>query len=155
MSVFEIFRGLSKAETNRIFEMGAIRLIEEGKLLFRKGDIGHEMYVILTGRIDIIVEDYDSGGTIGVSTLAELRAGELFGEMAMFEQSHERSADALAREPSQILVLSEELLDKFLRKKVPRKFLANIIAILCHRLRATNSMFMRAKYGDQLAPESE
>jgi len=69
--------------------------------------------------------------------------------------SMNHSADALAREPSQILVLSEEILDKFLKRKVPRKFLANIIAVLCHRLRATNSMFMRAKYGDQLAPESE
>jgi CRP-like cAMP-binding protein len=154
MSTFEVFEGLSKRETNRIFDMGVLRVVEEGKLLFRKGEIGHEMYVILSGRIDI-VEDYDMGETTGMTTLAELRAGELFGEMAMFEQSHTRSAHALAKEASQVLVLSEEILDKLLKTKIPRKFLANIITVLCHRLRATNNMYMRSKYGDRFAPEPE
>jgi CRP-like cAMP-binding protein len=154
MSTFEVFEGLSKRETNRIFEMGALRVVEEGKLLFRKGEIGHEMYIILTGKIDI-VEDYDTGETTGITTLAELRAGELFGEMAMFEESHTRSAHALVKESSQVLVLSEEILDKLLKRKVPAQFLANIIKVLCHRLRATNSMFMCSKYGDQFVPEPQ
>jgi len=150
MPVFKVFEGLSKSETSRIFDLGMIRPIEDGTVLFRKGDIGHEMYVVLTGRIGIV--DTSEAGT---DEIAELGPGELFGEMAMFEKSFERSASAIARESGQVLVLSEETLHKFIEKKVPRRFLSNIISILCHRLRLTNSMYLRSKYGDKMAPEME
>jgi CRP-like cAMP-binding protein len=127
-----------------------IRPIEEGTVLFNKGDTGHEMYVVLTGRIGIV--DRSESGT---DEIAELGPGELFGEMAMFEKSFIRSASAITKESGQVLVLSEETLDKFIEKKVPRRFLSNIISILCHRLRLTNSMYLRSKYGDKMAPEME
>ncbi len=147
MAVLDAFRGLSKSEIKTITEMGAIRTVEGGKLLFRKGDIGHEMYIMLTGKIQII-DEYDTHKKV----LAELGTGEIFGEMAMFE-GHARSAHALAKEHSQVLVLSEEVLIKLLEKKVPKGFLANIIAILCQRLRSTNNMYMRAKYGEAAFPK--
>ncbi|MBI4832188.1 MAG: cyclic nucleotide-binding domain-containing protein [Candidatus Lindowbacteria bacterium] len=84
--------------------------------------------------------------------MAELGPGEIFGEMAMFEK-HTRSAHALAKEHSQVLVMSEEVLDKLLEKKIPKRFLANVIGVLCHRLRVTNNMYMRAKYGDKLSKD--
>lgn len=147
MANFDIFRDLSKSEINRVIDLGMIRSIDKGKLLFRKGDVGHEMYILLKGKIDII-DEYDTHKKI----LAELGPGEIFGEMAMFEQ-HTRSAHALAKESCQIVVLSEDVLKKLLEKKVPKKFLANIIAVLCHRLRLTNSMYMRAKYGEGMSKE--
>ncbi len=141
MASFEIFQDLKKSEINRIVESGVIRTVEGGKMLFRKGDIGHEMFIILKGKVNII-DEIDEKKKI----LAELGAGEIFGEMAMFEK-HERSAHAMVKQKSQILVLSEDALVKLLEKKIPRKFLANVIAVLCQRLRVTNSMYMRAKYG--------
>ena len=150
MPVFEVFEGLTKSQTARIFNLGIIRPIEEGTVLFHKGDIGREMYVVLTGRIVIFDE-----GESGMTDIAELGPGELFGEMAIFESSHERSAGAMAREPSQVMVISEENLDKLIEKKAPRRFLSNIIGVLCHRLRLTNSLYMRSKYGDKIAPEIE
>ena len=142
MATLDIFESLKKSEINRIVESGVVRTIERGKLLFRKGDVGHEMFIVLKGKVDII-DEYDTKKKI----LAELGTGEIFGEMAMFEK-RVRSAHALVKEPSQILVLSEDALDKLLEKKIPRRFLANIIGILCHRLRVTNNMYMRAKYGE-------
>ena len=150
MPVFEIFEGLSKSETARIFDLGALRPIEEGTILFHKGDVGHEMYVLLTGRMEIFDESKS-----GMTHIAELGPGELFGEMAMFEKSHERSAGAIAMEPSQVLILSEEILNKFIEKKAPRRFLSNTIGVLCHRLRLTNNMYMRSIYGDKMAPKGE
>jgi CRP-like cAMP-binding protein len=143
----DVFKGLAKSEISRIIELGMIRTIDRGKLLFRKGDVAHEMYIMLTGKIDII-DEYETHKKI----LAELGPGEIFGEMAMFEK-HVRSAHALVKDPSQILVLSEEVLTNMLEKKIPKAFLANIIAILCHRLRLTNTMYMRAKYGDSYPKE--
>lgn len=141
MATFDIFQGLKKSDINRIVESGMIRSIESGRLLFRKGDVGHEMFIILKGKVDIIDEIEDKK-----KILAELGPGEIFGEMAMFEK-RARSAHALVKDQSQILVLSEDVLGKLLEKKIPRRFLANVIAVLCHRLRLTNNMYMRAKYG--------
>ncbi len=143
MASYDIFKDLKKSEIARITDSGMIRAIEAGKVLFRKGDIGHEMFILLKGKVQIIDEIDDKK-----KVLAELGAGEIFGEMAMFEK-RARSAHAVVKEPSQILALSEETLVKLLEKKIPRKFLANVIGVLCHRLRITNSLFMRAKYGDK------
>lgn len=141
MATYDIFKDLKKSEISRIVDSGMIRTIDAGKVLFRKGDIGHEMFIVLKGKVHIIDEMQDKK-----KILAELGTGEIFGEMAMFEQ-RTRSAHAVVKEPSQILVLSEDALVKLLEKKIPRKFLANVIAVLCHRLRITNNLFMRAKYG--------
>ncbi len=142
MADFRLFDGLKKSETARIFDVGVIWPVEEGRILFHKGDIGHEMYIVITGKVQIVDESLE-----GDARLADLGPGELFGEMAMFEKSHKRSATARAVENSQLLVLSEDMLVKFLEKKVPRRFLANIIAVLCQRLRVTNSMYLQSKYG--------
>jgi len=147
MTRTDVFQQLTKSEINRVIELGLIRPIDGGKVLFRKNDVGHEMYIVLKGKIEII-DEYDGHRKV----LAELGPGEIFGEMAMFEK-HIRSAHALAKEPTQILVLSEDILNKLLEKKVPKRFLANIIAVLCHRLRLTNSMYMRAKYGDSMSKD--
>jgi CRP/FNR family cyclic AMP-dependent transcriptional regulator len=144
MAAFQIFEGLSELEVKHVIDMGMVRSLDPKKLLFRKGDQGHEMYVILKGRIDII-DEYDTRKTV----LAELEAGEFFGEMAMFEKTHARSAHALVKEPSRVLVLSEEILNNLFEKKMPKQFLTNIIGVLCRRLRVTNNMYMRAKYGDK------
>ncbi len=142
MAVFDVFKDLKKSEINSIIDSGVVRMFDAGRLLFRKGDIGHEMYIVLTGCI-VIIDEYETKKKV----LAELGPGEIFGEMAMFER-RERSAHALAKDRSQILVLSEDVLSKLLEKKIPRRFLANIIGALCHRLRITNSMYMRSKYGE-------
>ncbi len=141
MATYDIFKDLKKSEISRILDSGVIRTIDAGKVLFRKGDIGHEMFIVLKGKVHIIDEMQDKK-----KILAELGTGEIFGEMAMFEK-RTRSAHAVVKEPSEILVLSEDALVKLLEKKIPRKFLANVIAVLCHRLRVTNNLFMRAKYG--------
>jgi CRP-like cAMP-binding protein len=109
MATFKIFEDLTKKELSRVFDVGVIDRIQEGEVLFRKGDAGHDMY-------------------------AELGSGELFGEIAMFGDSHERSADATAKEFSQVLTLNEETFKKILAGKVPKQFLVNIIRLLSDRL---------------------
>jgi CRP-like cAMP-binding protein len=147
MAASDAFKGLTKSEINRIIDAGVVHMVDAGKLLFRKGDIGHEMFIVLTGTIEII-DEYETKRKV----LADLGPGEIFGEMAMFDR-RERSAHAFAKERSQVLVLSEEVLTRLLEKKIPRRFLTNIIAVLCHRLRVTNSMYMRSKYGEN-APKT-
>ncbi|UCD57566.1 MAG: cyclic nucleotide-binding domain-containing protein [Candidatus Hydrogenedentota bacterium] len=141
---FEIFKGLGKSDVNHIVDAGVIRSVDSGKLLFRKGDIGKDMFLILKGTIQI-VDEYDNHRKI----LAELGPGEFFGEMSMFEKIHTRSAHAIVKEPSHLLVLRNDTLNKLIDKKMPKQFLKNIIGVLCHRIRANNTMYMRARYHDK------
>jgi CRP/FNR family cyclic AMP-dependent transcriptional regulator len=138
MTVSKIFEGLTKKEVSRIFDVGVINRVQEGEVLFRKGDAGRDMYTVLTGKIAIVTE---SGGTREV--IAELGPGELFGEVAMFGASHQRSADAVAKEFSQVLTLSEETFKKMLEGKIPKQFLINIVRLLSERLLDMHARYSR------------
>jgi hypothetical protein len=145
---FEIFRGLRKVDIDRIVNAGVIRSVEGGKLLFRKGDIGNDVFLVLRGKIQI-ADEYDNHRKI----LAEFGAGEFFGEMSMFEKAHTRSTYAIVKEPSQLLTLKNDALDKLIDRKLPNRFLKNIIRVLCLRIRANNIMYMRARYHDKSSKE--
>jgi CRP-like cAMP-binding protein len=148
MAASKIFEGLAKKELSRIFDVGVINRVQEGEVLFRKGDAGRDMYAVLTGKIAIVIE---SGETREV--IAELGPGELFGEVAMFGASHQRSAGAVAREFSQVLMLSEDTFKKMLESKIPKQFLVNIVQLLSERLLALHARYSRAASSEK--PKTE
>ena len=141
---FEIFRGLSSADVGRIVDAGVIRSVDSGKALFRKGDIGNDVYLILKGKVQI-VDEYDGHK----KSLAEFGQGEFFGEMSMFEKVHTRSTHAIVKEPSRLLVKKDDVLNKLIDKKLPKRFLKNIIKALYHQIRVNHSMYMHARYHDK------
>ncbi len=141
---FKIFWGLSRSEVDCLIEAGVMRSAAAGKLLFRKGDIGKNVYLILKGTIQI-VDEYDKHR----KSVAEAGPGEFFGEMAMFDRVHTRSTHAIVKEHAQLLVIKYDVLEKLIDKKMPKQFLKNIIAALSHRIRDNNTMYMRARYYDK------
>ena len=141
---FEIFRGLSESDIDRIVEAGIIRSVSGGKLLFRKGDVGKEVFLILKGKIHL-VDEYDKHKKV----LAELGPGEFFGEMSMVEKVHTHSLHAIVKEPSQLLVLENQILSKLIDDKLPKRFLKNIIGVLCKRIHENKNLYMRARYNDK------
>jgi CRP-like cAMP-binding protein len=141
MSTFEIFEGLTKREVECIFDLGVIIPIDGEEVLFQKGEVGHEMFVILTGKVEII-DEYETKRDV----IAELSCGDIFGEMAIFQKDHMRSTHAVVKGPSQLLVLSEDIMGILLDKKIPKRFLVNIIRRFSDRLRLTNGMYMLAKH---------
>lgn len=59
-----------------------------GQIIFKKGDCGDCMYVVVEGTVDVIVD-----GRF-IQTLGE---DEIFGEMALIDRTTPRSAHVLAR----------------------------------------------------------
>jgi len=135
----ELFDGIEFKNCIKIMAMGLQSKIRVGDIIFNKGDMGCEMYVLLKGRIEIIDEGPD-----GDRTLAVLGPGETFGEMALFEHK-QRSAKALAMDDCILLTLEEEKIHKLLTKAVAIRLLFNLARMLSRRLRETNLLLARAK----------
>ncbi|UCD56934.1 MAG: cyclic nucleotide-binding domain-containing protein [Candidatus Hydrogenedentota bacterium] len=135
----ELFDGIEFKNCIKIMAMGLQSKIMTGDVIFHKGDFGHEMYVILKGRVQIIDED-----ARGDTTLALLGPGETFGEMALFEHK-ERSAKAAAMENCVLLALDEQRIERLLTKSVAIRLLLNLAKMLSRRLRETNLLLARAK----------
>jgi CRP-like cAMP-binding protein len=94
-----------------------------GETLFKKGDTGMLMYVIVRGKMRIHVED---------RVLAELSSPDVLGEMAALDPEP-RSASATAIEDTYLLSLSHNDVQRLIEIDVA---VANgLIRTLCRRLR--------------------
>jgi CRP-like cAMP-binding protein len=141
---FELFAGLSRKDIAHVVTAGVIRVVDNGKSLFRKGEIGKEVFLVLRGKIQL-VDEYDTHRKV----LAELGSGEFFGEMSMIERAHTHSVHAIVKEPAHLLVLTNHMLNKVIDEKMPKRFLKNIIGVLYNRIYANKNMYMRARYNNQ------
>jgi CRP-like cAMP-binding protein len=81
-----------------------------GDLLFREGDVGEQMFVIISGRVGIF-KDVD-GKRI---ELAQLEKGDFFGEMGLLDRLP-RTASAEVLEDADLLVISPADFDEMLKK---------------------------------------
>ena len=122
----EIFQNTPE---NDLIELGAILqeiYLEEGKLIFSKGEIGHCMYFIYRGSIKI----HD-----GEHVLAVLGESEIVGELSILD-SETRSASATTAEESILLKLEQEPFYEIIINNAD--MLKGILKTLCKRLRSIN-----------------
>src|SRR4051794_40965628 len=88
-----IFSGLTPEQLADLASVAVPRRWASGEVIFREGDTGDTCYVVQNGSVRV-TRNHSDGRTI---TLAELRTGDLFGELAMFD-SESRSATVEAAE---------------------------------------------------------
>src|SRR5215471_9003066 len=93
-----LFRELSPKELRILEQAVHIRTYDADEPVFVETEPGAGMYVIRSGRIDIVLQ-YKSEKHL---LLAELEPGDFFGEMALLGDTT-RSATALARERSELI----------------------------------------------------
>jgi diguanylate cyclase (GGDEF)-like protein len=95
-----IFRDLSEEDRREVAGRMRLRKCGRGELLFREGDPGDELYVIVSGSVAITVTP-QSGAEIVLSTIS---SGAFFGEMSIVERAP-RSATCRAEESCEFLAL--------------------------------------------------
>jgi CRP-like cAMP-binding protein len=76
---------------------------EKGKVLFKEGDRGEDMYIVQSGKVAIKKKLAE-----GETTLAVLEKGDFFGEMAILERMP-RSASAEVIEDGDLIVIAGEM----------------------------------------------
>jgi CRP-like cAMP-binding protein len=134
-----VFSTLQVADLERIARLAVPRGFETGQVVFREGDRSDTCYVVHTGRVRAVHEHGD-GRTI---TLATFGPGDIFGELALFEDER-RSATVEALQPtSAVAVLGPDM--RSLMAEHPQIAMRLLIA-LGRRLRKTNERLARRSF---------
>jgi CRP/FNR family transcriptional regulator, cyclic AMP receptor protein len=95
-----VFSTLVAGDLRRIAELAVPREFEPGQVVFREGDSSDTCYIVRSGRARAVREHSDGR----VITLATFGPGDIFGELAMFEDER-RSATVEAVEPTAVVAV--------------------------------------------------
>ncbi len=103
-----MFRGASEAFIRQIVLNLKPVLFTPGDFIFRKGEMGDQMYFISRGKVEIVSED-------GATVFATISEGGFFGEIALLFSS-ERTASVRAAEYCDLYTLDKFTFDNVLQK---------------------------------------
>jgi CRP-like cAMP-binding protein len=120
------FKNLSLAESRRVVLAGFRSHCGPGDVIFREGDPGKGMYLILRGRVSLTFSTPD-----GDDLIAHLGHGGVFGKLGM-AGSQFRACTATAQDSCILLHVNEHTLD-YLENRFPKiafTLFLNLIAIV-------------------------
>lgn len=148
-----LFSSFDAEEFEALYQRSVPVTAERDEVLFKEGEAGSSLFVIVTGAVRI-VSAAEHGGE---HTLASLGPGESFGEMSLLDDKP-RSATAIATRSSTLLRVDQEGLEA-LRDHRPAaavKLLAAGMRLISDRLRAANARLLQlAQLGTQARDQIE
>lgn len=129
---------LTGAEFDTIAAIVEAREIAAGKDLFREGDPGDGLYLVVTGEIDVVKR-----GAAGEHSLAHLGAGGVLGEMSLIT-TDARSATGRAIVQTNVLRLPARAFRALLDAGsiAALKVAAAIAEVLAHRVATMNGVVL-------------
>jgi CRP/FNR family transcriptional regulator, cyclic AMP receptor protein len=107
----EVFGGLEAKELAEVAQVAVPRSWGQGEVIFREGDDGDTCYLLRSGAV-ILTREHADGQQVA---LAEVRAGGMFGEMAMF-RGEKRSATAECVEDTTAVALLARDVQRLIRQ---------------------------------------
>jgi CRP-like cAMP-binding protein len=134
-----VFSALAEAELARVAEVAVPRNFDAGEVVFREGDESDTCYVVRSGHARAIREHQD-GRSI---TLARFGPGDIFGELAMFDNEN-RSATVEALEPTEAIAILGGDMRRLLREHPD--IAVKLISAIARRLRETNERLARQSF---------
>lgn len=133
-----LFRNLDETERAQILIIGQVRTYKEGAVIFKEGDPGDGLFIVVKGSVRISKQS-----PTGEEALAILEPHAYFGEMALIDYSP-RAADALANEPTELFFIPLRELRGLIETHhhLALKILYSLCEVLAKRLRETNERYM-------------
>ncbi len=134
-----LFSGLNPGELDGLAALVRRHRYATGEIIFHKDDAGTALYVIEKGEVKIVLGSAEGKEVV----LSLLGPGDFFGELALLD-GEPRSADAVAMETSELLILQRQ---DFLRFIVLQPQVAvNLMAVLSRRLRRVDQLVHDAAF---------
>jgi uncharacterized membrane protein len=156
-----IFAHLSAADMHVLTALWHEKQLQQGEILFRKGEAGDAMFIIEDGIVEISVPDELKKRNIRVSVLHE---GNFLGELSLID-GLSRTASAVAMEDCRLLEMKRNDFLAFIHERPSVAIL--MISEIGQRLRATNDLVTslasknvnvemdeRLSFGDRLADKT-
>lgn len=114
------------------------KLYRDGENIISQGDTGDSMYVVQSGRVEVVQESRKGGE----QHLAFIDAGNFFGEMAVFEKEV-RSATVRAAGEARVLKIDKKTLLRRIREDP--LLAVNLLKTMSGRIRDLNFEIARHK----------
>jgi CRP/FNR family transcriptional regulator, cyclic AMP receptor protein len=134
-----VFTGLSERDLDAVSAVSVARRFEGGEVVFREGDTGDSCYVVRSG-VARAIRHHSDGRSI---TLAHFTAGDIFGELAMFDDEP-RSATVEVIEDTEVIAIPGRDMQRLVGEHP--ELGVKLIAALAQRLRATNERLARQSF---------
>ena len=99
-----------------------------GDVVFQQGDTGHVMYVVVSGQVELTLNDHH---------FDTVEAGNIFGELALIDSAH-RSATATAVEPTRLATVDKRRFT-FMVQEHPF-FALFVMGVLAKRIRKIDQL---------------
>jgi serine/threonine protein phosphatase PrpC/CRP-like cAMP-binding protein len=137
----QMFRYLSYKELVRVMNISQTEDYEPGDYIFREGDKGDAMYVILSGKVRMHKGDVP---------VADMGQGQHFGEMSLVDRSV-RSLSAMAASEARLITVRRSDFYSIVKKEPPLavKLLWSFVQVLTTRLRKTTEELSDALQSDR------
>jgi CRP/FNR family transcriptional regulator len=134
-----VFSTLEPEDLERIAQVAVPRAFEPGQIVFREGDASDTCYIVRRGRARAVREHAD-GRTI---TLATFGTGDIFGELAMFEDELRSATVEAVQRTDVVAVLGPDM--RRLMVEHPQ-ISSRLVIALGRRLRETNERLAKQSF---------
>jgi CRP/FNR family transcriptional regulator len=139
LSRVPVFSTLAGDDLRRVAEVAVPRRFEAGEAVFREGDESDTCYIVRSGRARAVREHPD-GRSI---TLANFGPGDIFGELAMFDDERRSATVETLEETEAIAILGGDM--RRLLREHP-DIAVKLLQALGRRLRETNERLARQSF---------
>jgi CRP/FNR family transcriptional regulator, cyclic AMP receptor protein len=132
-----LFKDIAEPELTALAGTLRERSLKRGQVLFREGEAGEEMFIVLRG--SIVISKPVTGRVEQV--LARIGPGDFFGEMSLFDRSP-RSATIQSDSDATLLVLDSQALRRLteLSPRAAAAFFHALVQVFIERLRASGDL---------------
>ena len=139
LSRLTIFEGLEPDELEQVAALAVPRSYAAGEVIFREGDPAETCFVVRSGSVRI-TRTHPSGRRI---TLAELRPGDMFGELSMLDGAGRSATVEALEETTAVALLARDVRRLLIHHP---DMAVKMLARLASRLRHANEQVARQSF---------
>jgi CRP-like cAMP-binding protein len=128
----QLFRGLERTELEEVVALAHERRVPAGEVIFREGEEGNEMFVLLRGGVGLEKSAEEEGSW----KVAQVGEGAVFGEMALLT-NEPRSLTAIALSDAVLMSIARGDFERVVAetRAIAIKLLRNLATVVAYRLR--------------------